>query len=181
MCRHFLSTPLAPGLVDSLLDLATRAPSAGHAQGWAWLVLDSEADRRRFWAATSDPARVPPGLAPAPVVVVPLFSRDLYRARYAQADKVAFEWDVPYWLVDTAMATMLVLLGAHDAGLGALLFRLHRPAADLRREFGVPAGWDPLGALALGWPDPAAHPRAAGSPERPRRRPLSEVVHRGGW
>ena len=38
--------------VDALLELAIRAPSAGHTQGWKFLVLDDITSRQRFWAAT---------------------------------------------------------------------------------------------------------------------------------
>ncbi len=85
------------------------------------------------------------------------------------------DWPAPYWLIDTAFATMLVLLGAVDAGLGALFFRIHGEAHRLRTALGVPDGWDPIGVVALGWPDGRQRPWP-----RPRR-PLDEVMHRGGW
>lgn len=176
MCRHFRDTPLDPFLVDRLLDQATRAPSAGHTQGWSFLVVESPDDRDRFWSATSAPERIPLGVLRAPAVVVPLCSRGAYETRYARPDKVAFEWDVPYWLVDVSMATMLLLLGAENAGLGALFFRLHRPASELRDAFSVPDEWEPIGAVALGYRSPP-EPEGAGR----RRRPLAEVVHRGRW
>lgn len=176
MCRHFLPSPLDAATVDGLIDLATRAPSAGHTQGWSFLVVSSEDERRRFWAAAGDPERVPAGVGAAPVVVVPLCSSSAYRNRYRRPDKTAFEWDVPYWTVDLSMAVMLLLLGAEEAGLGALLFRLHRPASQLRAEFAIPEEWEPIGAVALGRPDPSA-PAGPGR----RRRPLGDVVHRGAW
>ena len=46
--------------------------------------------------------------------------------RYSEADKAPVgprhvsEWAVPYWLVDSAFATMLLLLGLAQEGLGAL-------------------------------------------------------------
>ncbi len=47
---------------------------------------------------------------------------------------------------------MLLLLGAVEAGLGALFFRLHGDPARLRAVLGVPDGWEPIGVVALGWP-----------------------------
>ena len=86
-------------------------------------------------------------------------------------------WPVPYWLVDTAFATMLMLLTATDAGLGALFFRLHHSEAELLRALRVPDGYQPIGALAIGWPAPDRP-----SPSLARgRRPAAEVIHRGGW
>lgn len=176
MCRHFRSDAVSEQLVDRLLDLATRAPSAGHAQGWSWLVLSASTEIETFWSVTSSSVeRVPPGVRAAPVIVVPFCSRAAYVERYARPDKVAFEWEVPYWMVDAGMATMILLLAAADAGLGALFFRLHRPPSELRAAFGVPPEWDPIGAVALGWP--SGH--AAGTARH--RRPLGQVVHRGSW
>lgn len=184
MCRDFAPTPVADEVVDRLLDRARRAPSAGHSQGWAFLVLTSAEDRERFWSAIADPAWVadpsPPGLVRAPVVIVPFCCPAIYHARYAAPDKAAFDWTVPYWLVDTSFATMLLLLGAEAEGLGALFFRLHRPAADLRSSFSVPDGWEPIGAVALGHRGPSAALGPSGSAGRGRR-PLAEIVHRGRW
>jgi hypothetical protein len=146
MHRRFLDRPVPTDVVDRLLDRARRAPSAGHTQGWDWLVLEGGEQTGRFWTLDADPAWLAapdhPGLLRAPVIIVPLARREAYRERYAEADKQAGEpnrWDVPYWLVDTAFATMLLLLGATAEGLGALLFALHGdPTA--RRSVPSPSG-----------------------------------------
>lgn len=185
MVRNFSDRPVPPELVDRLLEGATHAPSAGFAQGWAFLVLEGPEQTRAFWEATSDPEwrAGAPGVLRAPVVVVPLTSPRIYFDRYAEPDKAAAglgdpsAWAVPYWLVDTAFATMLILLGATDAGLGALFCRLHRDAGALLGRLGVPEGWVPVGTVALGWPAPDRP-----SPSLARgRRPVEGVVHRGRW
>jgi nitroreductase len=185
MHRRFLDRPVPTDVVDRLLDRARRAPSAGHTQGWDWLVLEGGEQTGRFWTLDADPAWLAapdhPGLLRAPVIIVPLARREAYRERYAEADKQAGEpnrWDVPYWLVDTAFATMLLLLGATAEGLGALLFALHGDPAATLAAFGVPADRQALGAVALGWPDPEERP---GGSARRGRRPLDEQVHRGHW
>lgn len=188
MCRNFSDRPLEPALVDRLIDRARRAPSAGHTQGWAFLVLEGRDQVDRFWAADADDAWLAsptlPGLVRAPAVVVPLASEAAYRSRYGEPDKApagpAGGWSVDYWTVDVSFATMLLLLGAVAEGLGALFFGLRPGAAQrLRVEFGVPPDWDPIGAVALGWPAP--EPGPAGSAARRPRRSLGEVLHRGGW
>lgn len=172
-----------------MLEHATRAPSAGFSQGWAFLVLDTPDDVARFWEATTPPERaVSPsrwlrGMRDAPVVIVPLAHKDAYLDRYAEPDKGWTDrdesrWAVPYWYVDTGMASLLILLTAVDEGLGACFFGVppSRTAA-LRATFGVPDAYDPVGAITVGY-------RAADDLEGSRsrgRRPLSEVVHRGGW
>lgn len=186
MCRDFRDEPVDPGLVDHLLDLARRAPSAGHSQGWAFLVLDERSDIEAFWSHDADPAWLErpthPGLLRAPVLVLPLASQKVYEERYAEPDKAGSGgpagWEVPYWLVDTAFATMLLLLAAEDAGLGALLFALHSDPRPFLAARGVPDGWEPLGAVAVGWPT-GHRPRAASA--RRGRRPVDVVVHRGRW
>ena len=117
------------------------------------------------------------------MIVLPLSDRQAYLDRYAEPDKaatglaVAERWPVPYWQVDTAFATMLVLLAAQDAGLGALFFGVFRGAEQLLEHLGVPPGHDLIGAIALGHPVADEPGRSV---ERDKR-PLSEVVHRGGW
>ncbi|MGH9121268.1 MAG: nitroreductase family protein [Acidimicrobiales bacterium] len=190
MCRSFRGDAVAPEVVDRVLERARRAPSAGHSQGWAFVVLEGAEQTSRFWrhAAEEDWLSHPdqPGLVAAPVIVVPLAGRAVYEARYAESDKtraVPFgpaQWEIPYWLVDTAFATMLIFLGATAEGLGACFFALHGDTPALLAELGVPEGWRPLGAVAMGWPSPAAGPAQSGSAARGRR-PVEEVVHRGGW
>lgn len=185
MHRSFLDVEVPAATVDRLLGRAARAPSAGHTQGWDWLVLEGPAQTGRFWELDADPAwrAAPdhPGLLRAPVIIVPLADRAAYRARYAEADKDPGRpdaWDVPYWLTDTAFATMVLLLAVADEGLGALFFALHGDPRRTLAAFGVPSGRTPLGAVAVGWPDPAVAP--GGSSARPRR-PAADQVHRGGW
>jgi nitroreductase len=184
MCRRFLDAPVSPEIVDRLIDRARRAPSAGHTQGWDWLVLEGREQTGRFWALDADPGWLArpdhPGLLLAPVVIVPLAHAESYRERYAQADKAGRreDWPAPYELIDTAFATMLLLLGAVDEGLGALFFALHRDPKATTAAFGVPADREPIGAVVLGWPDPADRP---GSSSRRPRRTVADQVHRGGW
>lgn len=161
------------------MDFARRAPSAGHTQGRAWVVLEGRS-RELFWEH-EDRALAPPGVLRAPVIVLPLVSRAAYLERYSRPDKAgvgragAEGWPVPYWLVDGGMALQLLLLAAVEEGLGALLFSLHSDPRALLSALGVPAGWEALGAVALGRPAQGWRPRAR---ERPA---LAEVLHRGGW
>jgi nitroreductase len=187
MCRSFLERPVDPEALERALALATRAPSAGNTQGWAFVVLEGD-ETAAFWQHEADSSWLAhpshPGLLNAPVIVLPLASRQSYVDRYSEADKAPVgprrvtEWAVPYWLVDGAFATMLLLLGLAQEGLGALFFALRKPAAPLLQSLGVPAGWEALGAIALGWPSPDDQPST--SARRPRKA-LGEVVHRGRW
>ena len=54
MVRDYSDEPVDPAVIDLALANAVRAPSAGFSQGWAFLVLDTPDDVRRFWAAAAD-------------------------------------------------------------------------------------------------------------------------------
>ncbi len=189
MIRRYDDRPVDPAVVDRLLENAVRAPSAGFSQGWAFLVLDRPADVSRFWAATTEadgePDRWLAGMRTAPVVIVPLSSRQTYLERYAEPDKGwqdldEARWPVPYWHIDTGMASLLILQTVVDEGLGACFFGVppERVTA-LRAEFGVPDDLTPIGAITVG--HRTEDLGAPGSPGRRPRKPLDEVVHRGGW
>jgi nitroreductase len=179
--------PVPAEVVDRLLEHALRAPSAGFTQGWAFLVLTEPADREGFWAATTPPdlgwTAWQEGMGRAPLIVVPLSSRDAYLDRYAEPDKGWSDrdearWPVPYWHVDAGFAALLILLTAVDEGLGACFFGIP-PArtAAFRAAFEVPTDHTPIGAITAGYRAPDRR-----SPSLDRgRRTVGQVVHRGRW
>ena len=186
MVRNFTAEPVDREMLDGILDLARRAPSAGHTQGFAFLILEGADQVGRFWDATFPaPERESfrwPGLFRAPVIVLPCSSKAAYLDRYAEPDKGWTDrdesrWPVPYWDVDCAFATMTLLLGAVDAGLGALFFGIFDGLPQLRAAFGIPDVFTPIGALALGHPAPDEP-----SPSLARgRRPWEDTIRRGRW
>lgn len=191
MVRKYTDRPVDTSVVERVLSNALHAPSAGYSQGWAFLLLDTPDDLARFWEActpsdaAAEPGRWLRGMRTAPVVIVPLSCKDAYIGRYAEPDKGWTDrdearWPVPYWHMDTAMASLLMLLTAVDEGLGACFFGIPGDRTDAFRDaFGVPADHTPIGAVTLG--HRAADPGPAGSAARRPRRTLQEVVHRGRW
>jgi nitroreductase len=188
MVRTYRPDPVAPEVLDRILDRARRAPSAGFSQGVAFLVLSEPADVTGFWEAARDPDEEDwptEGTAAAPVVIVPMAGKHVYLDRYAEedkgwADRDEGRWPVAYWLVDTAFASMVILLAAVDEGLGALFFGLFGDGyARVKAAFGVPDGWEPIGVITVGHPADV-DPIRSSAHSRPRRS-MDEVVHRGRW
>ncbi|HUQ56672.1 nitroreductase family protein [Lentzea sp.] len=183
MVRKFTDEPVSDESVQRIMRNAVRGPSAGFSQGQGFLVLQGEALRRlteKFeWWGGEDAKK-------APVVVIPFSAKDVYLDRYAQADKGWTDrsedhWPVPYWDIDTGMASLLILQTVVDEGLGAVFFGTNRdewPA--LRAEFGVPDIYSPIGIIAIGHPDESGISEGA-SPRTRKRVPFDEVVHWNQW
>ena len=183
MVRHYTDQPLAPEVVERVLDAALRAPSAGFSQGWAFLALTDPADRARFWPFVPTRATQTPTMMDAPLVVVPLAHEAAYRDRYAQPDKAPLEveWPVPFWYVDTGMAALLMLLTAVDEGLGAGLFGIQgENRQPFKDAFGIPDAYDPVCGITVGYRAPDLPPVDRATVEQ-RRRKKEDVVHRGHW
>ncbi len=188
MTRNFSGRGLASGVVDALVEGALRAPSAGNTQGRAFVVLEGHEQTQRYWQAATDEAwraRSPryAGLSRAPAIVLPFADPDAYVARYEEADKRRpgrdpVAWVVPFWMVDAAFATMTMLLGASDRGIGAAFLGNFRGEERLSQALGVPERFRWLGAVLLG--EPAEPDPPSSSAARPRRT-LADSVHRGRW
>jgi nitroreductase len=187
MTRTFTGDPVDRAVLDGLLALALRAPSAGNTQGRDLVVLADPAHTSRFWEAATDEAwrrrstRFP-GMSAAPVVVLAFGDPLAYDDRYRQPDKADADgtagWPVPYWHVDAGFVVLQVLLLAEQAGLGAAFLGNFRHEDAVKTAFGVPTTMAWTGTVLLG--HPAAGDRPSASLARGRRA-VDDAVHRGGW
>jgi nitroreductase len=185
MVRHYdPDRAVPPEIVDRIVSNGLRAPSAGFSQGWGFLVLDTPADIARFRDAVRpavEPERWFAANVATPLLIVPHSHKDAYLDRYAQPDKGHVDrsdawWPAPYWDIDTGFASLLILLTAVDAGLGACFFGIPVDRIDaFRQAFEVPPQFTPIGAISIGYSDEP--PRDV----RHLRRPKDEVVYRGRW
>jgi nitroreductase len=189
--------PVPRSVLAELFDLAIRAPSAGFSQGWQFLVLDTAEDRSTFWNATVDRAEEPAeelgeelkeqlnswlrGLQSAPVLILAMSDKTAYIERYAEPDKGWSDrdeahWPVPYWDIDTGMASLLILLGAVDRGLAGCFFGVPAEQHDhVKQVLGIPERLSIIGVISVGYPAPDRK-----SPSLKRgRRPQTEVVSYG--
>jgi nitroreductase len=195
MTRAFSDVPVDRAILDELVDLAARAPSAGKTQGWHLVVLEGD-DTARFWDITLSAARRDSfrwqHLLSAPIIALPLADSKAYTDRYSEPDKAQTglgsgpdAWPVPYWTIDASMSVMTLLLAAEAAGLGALFFGVFRGERELRQALDIPPGLELLGAIALGHPVDDADKRSratdsGASAARVRRR-SSDIIHAGRW
>lgn len=188
MIRAFTREAVSSQVVDSLIETALRAPSAGKSQGTHFIVLTGN-DVEAFWNDTLPLEKRETfrwkQLLDAPVIVIPCVDPQAYVDRYSEPDKQSTglgegidAWPTPYWTIDGSFAVMTLLLAAHDAGLGALFFAVFNGEQVLRSRLGVPGDVQILGAIALGH---AAPIQDVGRSAQRRRKSAEEVIHRSTW
>ena len=188
MVRRFDRRPVPADVIDRIVDVGRRAPSAGFSQGLELLVLDTPETIATFWETTRDPdfGWDDDDVVHGPtVLILPMPDARRYLDRYSQPDKIAFgmdeeaNWPVRFWEIDAAMASMLILLAAVEEGLGGWFFGITHGERELLDRFGVPADLRPIGIIGLGYRADDEEP--SGSWMKHRRRPLGEQLHRNGW
>jgi len=184
MVRAFAPDPIDPDLIDHLLDLSRRAPSAGNSQGVSFVVLEGSATAQ-YWDITLPAERRASfrwqQLLDAPVIVLVCTNPTRYVERYAEADKAktglgeaADCWPVPYWWVDAGAVAQNLLLLAVDQQLGACLFGPfdHEPA--VAKHFRLPSQQRIVASIALGHPL-VDEPGRSATRDRP---PIGEIILR---
>lgn len=156
--RAFRPDPVPDETIERLLSAAVRAPSAGNLQAWEFVVVRDPETKRRLAQAAFDQSFV----AEAPLVIVTC--RNLLRNafRYGRRGRDF------YSLVDASCASMLLLLAAHNEGLGACFVGAYRDA-EVCRISRLPGHVRPVGIIPIGYP--------AEAPPALSRLPLAEVVH----
>ncbi len=186
--RYDPDRPVPPGVLAACLDNAVRAPSAGFSQGWDFVVLRTADERAGFWEATTD-AQTPTdswlrGVRAAPVLILCCSHKRAYLDRYAAPDKGWTDrdesrWPVPYWDIDTGMASLLLLLTAVEHGLGGLFFGVppqHHRA--VHERFAIPDDRTVIGVVSLGYAVPGHRGPTSPSLLRHRRTGV-DVAHWG--
>lgn len=186
MVRHFRPDPIDPEIVDNLMRLAQRAPSAGYTQGQSYvIVIDPE--RRKAVARLCgeeehyEAAFGHPWISEAPVQAIACVSEAAYHQRYQESDKLREDgseivWPVPFWFVDIGCSVMVLLLAAVDAGLAAGYAGVTDTPA-LKELLGIPDDVTPVGVIPIGYAD-----QDTPSPSLKRgRRSFEGFVHSDRW
>ncbi|HYP38740.1 MAG TPA: nitroreductase family protein [Chloroflexia bacterium] len=185
MVRHFTEEPVAPEVIDRILDLARHAPSAGFTQGQSFIVVTRPDLKQEIARLCGEEDYVESGyhhwLSGAPVLVVACTSETAYHRRYQEPDKInedgtEIEWPVPYWHFDIGASSMVLLLAVVDEGLAAG-FSGVPDIHGLRALLGIPNEVTPVGVIPIGHPAPDKR-----SPSLKRGRvPDERYLHREEW
>jgi nitroreductase len=171
--RAFSERPVPPDVLRSLFEAARWAPSSSNEQPWAYIVATRE-DHENFAKMLSVLVEFNAGWAKnAPVLALAVaelnFAKNNAPNRNAQ--------------YDTGAATALLSVEATARGLAVHQMAGFDPAK-AREVFAIPAGWEAIAAIAIGYPgDPNSLPQPLKDRElAPRtRKPLSEFVMAGHW
>ena len=185
--RRFTTEPVDAALVRRAIDAAITAPAPHHSTPWRFVVVESAASRLQLlndmlaaWTADlrrdgfDDDAiarRTRRGevLRNAPLIVVPCLdaadAHDYPDERRARAERDMF-------VVSMGAAVENLLIALASEGLGACWVSSTMFCPDVvSRALALPPQWEPMGAVAIGYPD--EQPR-----ERPPRDPDEFVVRR---
>jgi nitroreductase len=190
MVRSYLPDPVDPEVIERIVGVVRRAPSAGFSQGHRLVVVTDPATRAELARLAGEDDYVAAGMQPwisvAPVHVVVGVREESYHERYRKDDKLVdgreIAWPAPYWYVDSGALFLLLQLAALDEGLGAGVY-------------GVPGDRVPALKELLAMPDDVHFNCVVTIGRRPEavdesplisrlsqaRLPLEELVHRERW
>ena len=162
MVRRFASRSVDDAILDRLLQMAQRGPSAGHTQPLE-LVVVRDAGLRQALGRASWSRGARPDAGAATVV----FCGDLRRA----AERYGGRGTGRYLFTDVAFAALLFLLGAVDEGLGAgYIGDFHEE--HVQAVLGLPPPVVPVAMVILGH-----RPEDDVVPAPRPRRPWRQAVH----
>jgi nitroreductase len=156
--RSFADRPIPAADLDRILEAGRRSPSSQNWQPWDFILVTERGKLRelaKIWSGSGHVA----GSAATIAVIGPATDNEFHRAQF-----------------DLGQATMAMTLAAADLGIGSC----HAGVPDIplaRDLLGFPADRDWVLLVSLGYP--ADRPLAP--VKNPKRRPLSEIVHRGRW
>jgi nitroreductase len=181
--RSFKPDPVPDELIERVVEAATKAPSGGNSQPWAFIVVRDPVTRAELGAIARQTfdgmyqaalGRAQPGDPPP------------FPKLKVMVDHID---DIPVWIAICLTmpgspgaygsiwpAVQNLLLAARGLGLGAVLTGLlGGPGLEqTRKVLGIPDEVEPVAFVPLGFPDKQRYGPTT-------RRPLSEVLHWERW
>jgi nitroreductase len=171
--RAFARTPVEHHVLASLFEAARWAPSSNNEQPWAYLLATRD-DPEDFAKMVSVLVEFNANWAKdAPVLLLAVSSLKFHNN--GTVNRNAF--------YDTGAASALLTIEATARGLFVHQMAGFDPAK-AKEVFAIPADWEPIAAMALGYPgDPEALPQKLRDREvaSRTRKPLAEFVISGRW
>jgi nitroreductase len=162
MCRSYEARDVPDEVLERILDLGVRFPSAGNTQPQEFIVIRTRETKNELARAALDQSY----LAEAPVVVVVVSDTRRSKARYgARGERF-------YSIVDGAFASLLLILAAVDAGLGAAFVGAFDDD-EVQAVLGLPQAVRPIGIIPIGF--------CAESPQKVPRLPRQQIIHYERW
>jgi coenzyme F420-0:L-glutamate ligase / coenzyme F420-1:gamma-L-glutamate ligase len=180
--REFTAGPVDPGAVRRAIAAALTAPAPHHSEPWRFAVVESQRARTALlddmlaaWTAdlrgdgfTEEQIarRVRRGepLRRAPLIIVPCLVADAAHP-YPDQRRSAAERAMFLVAMGASVENLLVALAVEGLGscwVSSTLFCPQVAAGSL----GLPAGWEPMGAVGVGHPAAPPRPRPDRDPER---------------
>jgi coenzyme F420-0:L-glutamate ligase / coenzyme F420-1:gamma-L-glutamate ligase len=185
--RSFTSQPVDLAVVRRAISAALTAPAPHHSEPWRFVIVSSAAARTALldamleaWVADlrrdgftdeqiARRTRRGQPLRDAPLIVVPCLETSAAHA-YPDDRRWRAEQDMFTVSMGAAVQNLLVALAVENLGsawISSALFCQDVAA----RALGLPAGWRPMGAIAIGTP-------ASAPPSRPPRDPAAFTLTR---
>ena len=169
--RHFdASRPLPEALLKQILHLATYAPSGSNLQPWRFLIVRTEANRRKLKACAFNQPKV--GEAPVVVIVLGYHNPEqshletivaMMQARGVVTPEVALEMraraktamervtDRPLWTTrSTMLSAATLMIAAESLGVASAPMEGFDPTK-VKEAFGVPNDHTICCLIALGY------------------------------
>jgi nitroreductase len=171
--RAFDPKPVEPDVLASLFEAARWAPSSSNEQPWVYLVATKD-DTENFEKTLGVLVEFNAAWAKeAAVLAIAVASLNFHNN--GAPNRNAF--------YDTGAASALLSVEATARDLAVHQMAGFDPET-AKQVFDIPAGWEPIAAMAIGYPgDPDSLPEKLREREiAPRtRKPLSEFVMSGRW
>ena len=155
--RAFKPQDIPEGTVETLIDAARHAPSAGNIQPWEFIIA-RKLDTKKKLAQAAHQAFI----GEAPVVIVVCADEKRSSSGYGNRGETL------YCIQDTAAATQNILLTAYSLGLGTCWIGAFNEN-EAKKALKTPKGIRPVVMIPVGYPNK--------TPSQRGRRPLNQIVH----
>jgi len=171
--RAFADQAIPQEVLRSLFEAARWAPSSFNEQPWAYIVATKE-DKVNFEKVLGTLVEFNAGWARSASALAIAVTKLAFTENHTPNRNAQY---------DTGAATALLSVEATARGLAVHQMAGFDPDS-ARKTFAIPEGWEPLAAIAIGYPgDPDTLPPKLKERElAPRmRKPIREFVMTGSW